>query len=673
MMKGQFGIRTKLLGLCMALSLMTVAVGAIGYFFSQKVEDNFRFIANKRVPKLELAGEMFLNYQQVRISLRTLGLPGLTPQNSEAAVQGTLEAIKSYEKSREAYVNLGFEEHQRELFEATDRAWEDFRHVGQQVLKLSQNPNPENQRKILEIFLHDCPEKAKTYSATIEALNAFHKQTIEGSTGDAEIQARDSTLYTWVVTLFAIIFGLVTGLVISTTTSNELKSISMDLIGNANEVSGTVSDLAASSEAISSAASDQASAIQETAASIEEIRAMVQRNAESSEQSALVSSQSRDEASVGKNSVNDMISAMRDIDNSNQKIQKEVQSGNQRIADIVKIIQEIESKTKVINEIVFQTKLLSFNASVEAARAGEHGKGFAVVAEEVGNLANMSGTAATEISTLLSKSTAKVNEIVQETTSSVQTLMKEARNKVERGSQVAEVCGQVLEKIVANADHLSQMVESISAASKEQSAGVDEIARAIRQLDIATQTNVAETQNTAKSAAHLGGQVKSLNGSSYRLRTLIEGGGKNGSGTVVNTFVWKSQYSLGITEMDDEHKVLIAKINALALGINQGKTKPALISLFEDLAKYTKEHFADEEAYLAKIRYPELENHKIIHRKLLSQLAEYEENMAKGQFDSGALITFLNDWLIKHIMGVDMKYSRFSKTGSTSRSGQKAA
>jgi methyl-accepting chemotaxis protein len=85
---------------------------------------------------------------------------------------------------------------------------------------------------------------------------------------------------------------------------------------------------------------------------------------------------------------------------------------NDEISSIVKVIAEIGDKTKVINDIVFQTKLLSFNASVEAARAGEQGKGFAVVAEEVGNLATMSGKAAEEISSMLGDSMGKVELIV---------------------------------------------------------------------------------------------------------------------------------------------------------------------------------------------------------------------------------------------------------------------
>lgn len=250
---------------------------------------------------------------------------------------------------------------------------------------------------------------------------------------------------------------------------------------------------------------------------------MVKRNAESSVESAKVSSQSKEEAGLGKESVLEMIDAMKDINQSNQNIQDEVENGNKRIAEIVNVIKEIENKTKVINDIVFQTKLLSFNASVEAARAGEHGKGFSVVAEEIGNLANMSGVSAQEIAVLLADSTSKVDQIVLQTRASVQGLMQQARGKLEKGNRVAEVCGQVLEKVVTNADRLSHMVESISSASQEQSTGVDEIAQAVQQLDSATQVNASETKNTAAAANHLGGQAKSLNHSSGRLQALIQG------------------------------------------------------------------------------------------------------------------------------------------------------
>jgi len=114
------------------------------------------------------------------------------------------------------------------------------------------------------------------------------------------------------------------------------------------------------------------------------------------------------------------------------------------------IISEIENKTKIINEIVFQTKLLSFNASVEAARAGEQGKGFAVVAEEVGNLAELSGKAATEITSMLDSGLAKVNDIAVGTKRRVGEISTEGSQKITSSKRIIEDSKQVLDSILEN-------------------------------------------------------------------------------------------------------------------------------------------------------------------------------------------------------------------------------
>jgi methyl-accepting chemotaxis protein len=189
---------------------------------------------------------------------------------------------------------------------------------------------------------------------------------------------------------------------------------------------------------------------------------------------------------------------------------EQVNKSNESMAGIVKVIEEIGSKTKVINDIVFQTKLLSFNASVEAARAGEHGKGFAVVAEEVGNLAQMSGNAAKEISSLLEESVQKVNTIVHETKSSVEKLIADGKETVESGTQVARQCGEVLEEIVQNVSGVTSMAGEIATASQEQARGVGEITKAMGQLDQMTQQNAATSEECASAAEELSAQSEAL-------------------------------------------------------------------------------------------------------------------------------------------------------------------
>ena len=164
----------------------------------------------------------------------------------------------------------------------------------------------------------------------------------------------------------------------------------------------------------------------------------------------------------------------------------------------------------MINDIVFQTKLLSFNASVEAARAGENGKGFAVVAEEVGNLARVSGEAATEISGMLDTSIQTVERIVHDTKVKVDKLLTEGKTKVEYGSAVARNCGEILEEIVTNVKVTSDMALEISNASVEQSQGISEITKAMGQLDVVTQDNSHTSQELSNVADNLNNNAVEL-------------------------------------------------------------------------------------------------------------------------------------------------------------------
>lgn len=250
---------------------------------------------------------------------------------------------------------------------------------------------------------------------------------------------------------------------------------------------------------------------------------MVKKNQESALQSNMVSRKSAESANLGKQSVEQMIVAIEDIHQSNQKMMMTVDKNNANIEEIIKVIHEISEKTKVINEIVFQTKLLSFNASVEAARAGEQGKGFAVVAEEVGNLATMSGNAAKEISDMLNASTAKVESIVQKTKEEVGVLMIEGKSKVERGISVAQECNEILDQIVEHVGQVDTMVADITLASDEQSKGISEISKAMGQLDQATQINADSSRQMALSSEELSGQAKKLNGLVIDLKETIEG------------------------------------------------------------------------------------------------------------------------------------------------------
>ncbi|MFO1003282.1 MAG: methyl-accepting chemotaxis protein [Planctomycetaceae bacterium] len=237
-----------------------------------------------------------------------------------------------------------------------------------------------------------------------------------------------------------------------------------ETLSEVNRVTVTVetaaSELNDASDAISRGAQHQASSIEETASRVEEITSTVKLNTDNAQQARQFAVGASDVANKGGSVVADAIKGMADINQSST-----------RIADII----------TTIDEIAFQTNLLALNAAVEAARAGEQGRGFAVVASEVRNLAQRSASAAKEIKSLIQDSV----------------------RKVETGTSLVNQSGKTLEEIVSSVRRVADIVAEIAAASKEQLSGIEQVNKAVTQMDRVTQSNASQTEEMSATAAGL--------------------------------------------------------------------------------------------------------------------------------------------------------------------------
>jgi methyl-accepting chemotaxis protein len=294
------------------------------------------------------------------------------------------------------------------------------------------------------------------------------------------------------------------------TISNNLAVSSRTLDDNSKEVLQAAEKIAVSAQQLSVASREQAAALQETVTAVDEITATIQKNSEATERSRDVSNDSIAACEKGKRTVQDMMTAITDIETMNTAVSDQMADSNQQLVEMTKLIHDISNKTKVINEIVFQTKLLSFNASVEAARAGEYGKGFAVVAEEVGNLAKMSGEASKDISALLDQSVQKVNHIVSDSKTKVDQMTFTSKTKIKAGIDTANRCNEELETILQNVQEVDSMITEISTATREQSTGIREISSAFAQMEQVTQQNATAAQASASAGEQLKAQSDGL-------------------------------------------------------------------------------------------------------------------------------------------------------------------
>jgi methyl-accepting chemotaxis protein len=288
---------------------------------------------------------------------------------------------------------------------------------------------------------------------------------------------------------------------------------------------------------LSSSTSSQATAIRECSSTLDEITTMANSMVENVLQSAVRAKDCLTQANEGRNAANEVVQAVGEIDSSNRQMLEKLGQSNDRLTEISQIIQTITEQTKVINDIVFQTRLLSFNASVEAARAGENGRGFAVVAEEVGNLAVMSGKAAKDIEELLQKSVSKVGEIVHENKEVAATSAELTKRKIDAGVNIAVHCKEVFNGVAKNVEEVVKLMNDVTHASEEQKLGIRNMSSAMNVIDKAVQENALTAANSAQYSDYLASDADQLNTTVQNLNVVLLGTKSSRSKVTVFTTV----------------------------------------------------------------------------------------------------------------------------------------
>ncbi|GAO35164.1 chemotaxis protein [Sulfuricella sp. T08] len=253
----------------------------------------------------------------------------------------------------------------------------------------------------------------------------------------------------------------------SNATVEKLKEIVGQIKEAVESINTGAKEIAQGNQDLSQRTEEQASSLEETASSMEELTSTVKQNAENAKQANQLAIGASDVAGKGGAVVGQVVDTMASINESSRKI-----------VDII----------SVIDGIAFQTNILALNAAVEAARAGEQGRGFAVVAAEVRNLAQRSAAAAKEIKTLIGDSV----------------------DKVENGSKLVQQAGSTMEEIVTSIKRVTDIMAEITAASVEQSSGIEQVNMAITQMDEVTQQNAALVEEAAAAAESLEEQAQNL-------------------------------------------------------------------------------------------------------------------------------------------------------------------
>lgn len=439
-----------------------------------------------------------------------------------------------------------------------------------------------------------------------------------------------------------------------------LSNIISNLTNNASDMHQSSEQLSEASNSLASGSVEQAAAIQETSATIEETSSMVQQNNENTKQAATMAKNAKAYAMKSNDEMNSMMQSMNDLKLSSN--------------EIAKII-------KVIDEIAFQTNILSLNAAVEAARAGDAGKGFAVVAEEVRNLAQRSAQAAKDTASIIEKNISLSDNSVV----------------------VAKKVNEALEQIDTEARKVSELLEEISIATEEQSRGINEINKAIQQMEQVMQINSVAAEESSSASNSVADQAANINAIIKELIQLINGAqtahvNYSASNSSVSTnkssiasinttakqtnykmpvqipapvtnkgelISWNDSFSVGIVEMDNQHKQLVAILNDLYALLQSKSSSDELGKVLSRLVSYTKKHFADEEEFIKKHSYPDVSSQIREHKAFVDKIQNFKNDYDSGKTTISVSITsFLKDWLMNHISISDKKYGDYINNSS---------
>ncbi|QJR14016.1 methyl-accepting chemotaxis protein [Usitatibacter palustris] len=504
-------------GLVIALFMASMAVSIHQmYRLGSSIED----FAQSRVPKLSLSGKVVEHLLQTARQMRNvLILDAETEIVSEIA-----DVARNTEQVHELLAQIGklvSADTERNLMKEIDAARVKYEPLEQKFVAAAKKADYATAK---DQMLSEVRPAQDAYINAVNSFIEYQSTNSESEAREAHQRQRDASVILIIMGLAGAVIAVIAAFII---TRGLLRSLGgepayaaevarriaegdltvqvVSKAGNSGSLLGSiarmrdalavsVSEIRAAAEAVGSASQqiargntnlssrteEQASALGETAANMEELTSTIQQNNNTAREARSLAAEATTVAGQGGTAMTEVMDAMHRISESSS-----------RIADII----------GVIDGIAFQTNILALNAAVEAARAGEQGRGFAVVATEVRALAHRSADAAKEIKNLIQESTLRVNG----------------------GVKHVEGTSRTMEEIIATSQKVGDLIAEISDASTAQLAGIQEIGKAVTQMDSNTQQNAAIVEEAAAAAEHMSNQAEALIGTVARFKVEMAG------------------------------------------------------------------------------------------------------------------------------------------------------
>jgi methyl-accepting chemotaxis protein len=462
---------------CATLMLLSAALAGVALYNINTADSSIQLFVTDAMPGVYYAEELQSAIWELRgnhwrhIATNDPTVMATVEKSNDAVKKTIADDMRGYEASitqqedRTAFANIG---------PALDRylqAWEGV----QPISRLGKTDEATAK------YGKDVEPAFGALTALIDSTVKWNKAYGDRTGATASERAENGRVVTWVLVASGMLGGGLIAFLIVRNLTGRLRQSITELRKGAEQVATAAAQVASSSQSLAQGSSEQAASLQETSASTVEISAMAQKNTADCRAAAELAAEAGEMFAETNTALDVMTHAMGEINTSSAKISKII---------------------KVIDEIAFQTNILALNAAVEAARAGESGLGFAVVADEVRNLAQRCAQAARDTSSLIEESITTSNN----------------------GKQKLDHVAAGIRDITENAARVKILMGTVDAASQEQSRGIEQIGRAITQMDSVTQTTAASAEESATAAEELTGQSRSVKAIVEQLTAMIDGG-----------------------------------------------------------------------------------------------------------------------------------------------------
>jgi methyl-accepting chemotaxis protein len=516
-------LKFKILSFVVAALLFLVVVGFIGYNSLTKSIEAEEKLTKVEYPKVNLVQRLKSdNHAIVRFLWSIHGLYNYAAERKNQ-IEESKKTFKSLVADIEELNRIKFDDKSSKNVKEINARWKDLKESIPKVIATFEKGNEAADKEAsMSLAMEIVPLTNEIY----DVLNEFDKNIQSDINNEVATHSKIANNLKNIIVgslIMAFVFLNIIGIFVASRLSTLLLGVANNISQNASSLLHVAQNVAVGSKTLTDDTNKQATAMTETSSAVHELNSMISKNSENASKSFSISDTSKKDLVESQKILSKVIVAINEVDQGNEDVSDQVKKNNEKLNDIVKIILEINSKTTVINDIVFQIKLLSFNASVEAARAGEHGKGFAVVAEEVGNLAQSTARAAQDISDLLNSSVEQVKTIAKETSDQINKLVMTNKNKVQGCVELSKECDIFLNEVVKGSSEVNRMVQEISISSTEQSTGMEEISKAMNQLSDIFANTQKLTSDNKDSVSILYNEIESLKSEVESLNKVVLG------------------------------------------------------------------------------------------------------------------------------------------------------